>query len=126
MTFLSASFKDPNPNCGWIGHNLSRPGSVVVGISPRTRSPLILLDRLAAAETQVIVFVAVQIHYPAAMPEGGSPAAPVFMGVYSIENEPAAFHFGIPQFFTAPTRHLAFIERKVHMFGGIPVLIVDS
>ena len=48
------------------------------------------------------------------------------MGVYGIENEPAAFHLGISQFLAAPAGHLTFIQGKVHMLGRIPVLIVDS
>ena len=88
--------------------------------------PLIFLDRLAAAETQVIIFVAVQIHHPAAMPERGPPAAPVFMGVIGIENEPASFHLCIAQLFASPAGHLTWGEWQVHMLGGVSMLIVDS
>ena len=74
----------------------------------------------------MIVFVAVRIHHTATMPKGGSPAAPVFMGIVSVKNEPAPFHLRITQLLAAPARHLAFTQGKVHMLRRISVKVIDS
>ena len=74
----------------------------------------------------MVVLVAVHIHHAAAVPKGGSPAAPVGMSVIRIENEPAAFHLCITKLQAASTRHLALIKRKVHVLGGVSVLVIDS
>jgi hypothetical protein len=97
----------------------------IFGTFPYSSDLLILFYRLAAPESKMIIFMAVVIHYTAAMPKWGSPAAPVFMGIVSIEDEPAPFHLGIAQVQTAPTRHLAFVKRKVHMFSRVSMEIVD-
>ena len=74
----------------------------------------------------MIIVVAPRIHHPAAMPEGRSPAAPIRVSVGCIEDEPTAFHFRVAKLQAAPACHLAFIERKVHMFRRIPMEIIDS
>jgi hypothetical protein len=80
---------------------------------------------LAAAKSQVIVVVALGIHDPAAVPEGGAPATPVLMGPIRVEYEPAPFHFSIAILAATPARHLVFIERQIHMLSSIAVDIVD-
>ena len=74
----------------------------------------------------MVVLMAVQIHDPAAVPKGRSPTAPIWMGIDRIENEPAALHLRISQLQAAPTRHLTFIKRKVHVFRCVSMQIVDS
>ena len=74
----------------------------------------------------MVVLVTVRIHDSATVPEGCPPAAPVFMGIVRIEDEPTPFHFRIAQLSTAAARHLAFVEGEVHMFSRIPVKIVDA
>ena len=69
--------------------------------------------------------MAVSIHDFCHVPIGGAPAAPVFMGMKLIENKPATFHFGIAKSFAAAARHLAPVEREIHMLGSVAVLIVD-
>ncbi len=73
----------------------------------------------------MIIVVTPRIHYPASMPEGGSPAAPIRMSINGIEDKPAAFHLRVTQLQAAAARHLALIEGKVHMLRCIPVKVVD-
>ena len=65
------------------------------------------------------------IHDPAAVPEGGPPATPILMGPVAIEDKPAPFHFGVAVLLAASACHLTFIERQVHVLGGISVDIVN-
>ena len=74
----------------------------------------------------MIVAMAVLIHHTAAVPEGRPPTAPVRMGVIGVENKPTAFHLRITQLLTAPTGHLAFVQRQVHMLGRIAFEIIDA
>ena len=87
---------------------------------------LISSDRLAAAEAEMIILVAMCIHHPAAVPIRGSPAAPVFVRIVGIKYKPASFHLRIAQLLTAPTRHLALVKREVHMFSSVSMLIIDA
>src|SRR5450756_363723 len=59
------------------------------------------------------------------MPEGRSPATPVFMGAVGVEDKPAPLHLCVSQRGAAVTGHLSRIERQVHMLGGIAVQVVD-
>src|SRR5690349_11923690 len=63
-------------------------------------------QRAATAKTQVIVGVAVRVHDSRAVPEGGTPAAPVLVCVIGVEYEPAALHLRIPESRAATTGHL--------------------
>ena len=65
------------------------------------------------------------VHHATAMPEGGAPATPVLMGFVMIEDEPASLHLGVAVLFASTAGHLALVERKIHVFGGIAVEIVD-
>jgi hypothetical protein len=69
----------------------------------------------------MVIRVAVFIHYTRAMPEGGTPSAPIFVSSVGIEDEPASFHLRVSELPASQTRHLAFIERQIHVFGGISV-----
>jgi hypothetical protein len=48
-----------------------------------------------AAEAQVVIGVAMVVQDLSSMPEGGAPAAPVFVGAVGIEDEPAALQFRV-------------------------------
>ena len=73
----------------------------------------------------MIILVTPHIHYPAAMPEGGPPAAPIRMSINRIKDKPTAFHLRVTQLQAAAARHLALVEGKVHMLRCIPVKVVD-
>ena len=73
----------------------------------------------------MIVLVALRVHHPAAMPEGRPPAAPILMSIVSIKNEPTPFHLRITELHTAPTGHLAFAERKVHVLRSVSMKIIN-
>ncbi len=81
---------------------------------------------LAAAEGEMVVAVTPEVHDACAVPEWGPPAAPVGMCVISIEDKPAPLHLGVTQLPASPARHLAFSERKIHVFSGIAVEIVNA
>ncbi len=74
----------------------------------------------------MIIVVTSCIHHPAPMPERRPPAAPIWMSINGIEDEPTAFHLRVTQLQAAPARHLALIEGKVHMFCCISMEIIDS
>src|SRR5690348_18429985 len=67
----------------------------------------------------------VGIQDPRSVPEGGAPAAPVFVGTVGVEAEPTTLPRGVPQRKAPPARHLRGIQRQTHMLRGIPVEIVD-
>src|SRR3569833_17619 len=96
-----------------------------VGLPRGGGSPFRGRERITAPETQVIVGVAAGIQYPASMPEGCPPAAPVFVGPVGIEDEPATLHFGVTERNASSARHLGRIQWQVHVLGRVPVQIVD-
>ena len=69
--------------------------------------------------------MALLVHYPAPVPKGRTPPAPIFMSQVSIEDKPTALHLGVAQLPAAATRHLTLVERKVHVLGGIAVQVID-
>ena len=83
------------------------------------------IDALAATKAEMVVVVALFVHDPAAVPEGRTPPAPIFMGSVMIENKPAPLHLRIPILAAVAACHLIFIEGQVHVLGGIAMKIVD-
>ena len=81
------------------------------------------MDRLAAAEAEVVVLVALRIHHPAPVPERRAPAAPVLVRTVAVEDEPAPFHFRDAQRPAAAAGHLALVQGEVHVLGGVAVLV---
>ncbi len=81
---------------------------------------------IAAAETEVIVRMAMRVHDTASMPEGRPPAAPVLVGIVSIEDEPAPFHLRVTELQAPAACHFSLVEGKVHMLGRVSVEVVDS
>ena len=79
------------------------------------------VQSLAAAKTQMIVRVAVLIHDSGPMPKRRTPSAPILMCSVSIEDEPATFHLRVAQLQTPTARHLALVERQIHVFCGISI-----
>ena len=79
------------------------------------------IDALAATKTEMVVVVALFVHDAAAVPEGCTPPAPIFMGPVMIENKPAPLHLRVPVLTAAAACHLVFIQGQVHVLGGIAV-----
>ena len=73
----------------------------------------------------MIVCMAAIVHHPGSVPERGAPLAPIFVGSVGIEDKPASLHLGIAEFEASATRHLAFVERQIHMFRRIAVQVID-
>jgi hypothetical protein len=84
-----------------------------------------LIEAFATTKAKVIVGMAVLVHDACSMPERSSPSAPVFVSSVGIEDKPAAFHFGVAQVETPATRHLAFVERQIHVFRRVTIQVVD-
>ena len=97
-----------------------------IGMDSQKWLYLVSVYRLAAAETEMVVFMTVRIHHPAPVPEWCSPSAPIRVGIVRIEDEPAALHFRIAELSAAAARHLAFVEGQVHMFSRISMEIVNA
>ena len=101
---------------------MDRPKSLHIHL---TRFSIRLIYALAATKTEMVVVVALFVHDPAAVPEGCTPPAPIFMGLVMIENKPAPLHLRITVLTAALACHLVFIEGQIHVFGGIAMEVVD-
>ena len=82
--------------------------------------------RLAAPETEVVVRVALRVPDPGPVPERSAPPAPVLVRPEVVEGEPAPLHLGHAQLPAAAARHLALVERQVHVLRRVAVQVEDA
>src|SRR5262245_43337464 len=82
------------------------------------------LHVFAAAESKVIVAMAVRVHEPGGVPVLGAPAAVVLVRLGPQEDEPAPLHLGGAR--PAAARELLGGQRQVHMLRRVSVEVVDA
>src|SRR5262245_31000156 len=82
------------------------------------------LHVLAAAESKMVVSMAVRIHQAGGVPVFGAPAAVVLVRLQLEENKPAPLH--LSGACPAAARELLGGEGQVHMLGSVAVEVIDA